>query len=82
MNSSEWIFSNFEIGLRFRKQINQSFIINFSDSTSTFIANSPNNAFYASNNTIPTWSTIPRTSYPYALIVPKADNSLTTILLD
>ena len=60
---------------------NQSFTINFSDSTSTFIANSPNNAFYASNNTIPTWSTIPRTSYPYALIVPKADNSLTTITI-
>jgi uncharacterized repeat protein (TIGR02543 family) len=60
---------------------NQSFTINFSDSTSTFIANSPNNAFYASNNTIPTWATIPRTSYPYALIVPKADNSLTTITI-
>jgi uncharacterized repeat protein (TIGR02543 family) len=48
---------------------------------STFIANSPNNAFYASNNTIPTWATIPRTSYPYALIVPKADNSLITITI-
>ena len=60
---------------------NQSFTINFSDSTSTFIATSPNNAFYASNNTVPTWATIPRTSYPYALIVPKADNSLTTITI-
>jgi uncharacterized repeat protein (TIGR02543 family) len=60
---------------------NQSFTINFSDSTSTFIATSPNNAFYASNNTVPTWATIPRTSYPYALIVPKADNALTTITI-
>jgi len=60
---------------------NQSFTINFSDSTNTFIATSPNNAFYASNNTVPTWATIPRTSYPYALIVPKADNSLTTITI-
>jgi uncharacterized repeat protein (TIGR02543 family) len=59
----------------------QSFTINFSDSTSTFIANCPNNAFYASNNTVPTWATIPRTSYPYALIVPKADNTLTTITI-
>jgi uncharacterized repeat protein (TIGR02543 family) len=60
---------------------NQSFTINFSDLTSTFIATSPNNAFYASNNTVPTWATIPRTSYPYALIVPKADNTLTTITI-
>jgi uncharacterized repeat protein (TIGR02543 family) len=60
---------------------NQSFTINFSDSTNTFIATSPNNAFYASNNTTPIWATIPRTSYPYALIVPKADNSLTTITI-
>ena len=62
---------------------NQSFTINFSDSTSTFIANSPNNAFYASNNALPTptWATIPRTSYPYALIVPKSDNALTTITI-
>jgi uncharacterized repeat protein (TIGR02543 family) len=58
---------------------NQSLTINFSDSTSTFIANSPNNAFYASNNTVPTWGVIPRTAYPYALVVPKADNALTTI---
>ena len=62
---------------------NQSFTINFSDSTSTFIATSPNNAFYASNNALPTptWATIPRTSYPYALIVPKSDNALTTITI-
>ena len=60
---------------------NQSFTINFSDSTTTFIAISPNNAFYASNNTIPTWGTIPRTAYPYALIIPKADNALTTITI-
>ena len=62
---------------------NQSFTINFSDSTSTFIATSPNNAFYASNNALPTptWATIPRTSYPYALIVPDADNALTTITI-
>jgi uncharacterized repeat protein (TIGR02543 family) len=60
---------------------NQTFTINFSDSTSTFIATSPNNAFYASNNTLPTWATMPRTSYPYALIVPKSDNSLTTITI-
>ena len=61
--------------------LTQSFTINFSNGTSTFVANSPNNAFYASNNTVPTWATMPRTSYPYALIVPKADNSLTTITI-
>jgi uncharacterized repeat protein (TIGR02543 family) len=63
---------------------NQSFTINFSDSTSTFIATSPNNAFYASSNALPTptWApTVPRTSYPYAEIVPKADNALTTITI-
>jgi uncharacterized repeat protein (TIGR02543 family) len=60
---------------------NQSFTINFSDSTSTFIATSPNNAFYASNNIIPTWGTISRTAYPYALIVPKSHNALTTITI-
>jgi uncharacterized repeat protein (TIGR02543 family) len=59
---------------------NQSFTINFSDSTSTFIATSPNNAFYTANGGT-SWTTIPRTSYPYALIVPKADNSLTTITI-
>jgi uncharacterized repeat protein (TIGR02543 family) len=63
---------------------NQSFTINFSDSTSTFIATSPNNAFYASSNALPTptWApTVPRTSYPYAEIVPKAHNALTTITI-
>jgi uncharacterized repeat protein (TIGR02543 family) len=59
---------------------NQSFTINFSDSTNTFIATSPNNAFYTANSGT-SWTTIPRTSYPYALIVPKADNSLTTITI-
>jgi uncharacterized repeat protein (TIGR02543 family) len=59
---------------------NQSFTINFSDSTSTFIATSPNNAFYTANSGT-SWTTIPRTSYPYALIVPDADNSLTTITI-
>jgi uncharacterized repeat protein (TIGR02543 family) len=59
---------------------NQSFTINFSDSTNTFIAISPNNAFYTANSGT-SWTTIPRTSYPYALIVPNADNSLTTITI-
>jgi uncharacterized repeat protein (TIGR02543 family) len=60
---------------------NQALTINFSNSTSTFIANSPTNVFYASNNTVPTWGTIPRSAYPYALIVPKPDNALTTITI-
>ena len=59
---------------------NQSFTINFSDSTSTFIASSPNNAFYTVDNGA-SWITIQRSTYPYALIVPKADNSLTTITI-
>ncbi len=58
---------------------NQSFTINFSDSTSTFIASSPNNVLYASDTRVPTWGVVSRTVYPYALIVPKADNALTTI---
>lgn len=59
---------------------NQSFTINFSDGTNTFIATSPNNAFYTANSGT-SWTTIPSTSYPYALIVPNADNSLTTITI-
>ena len=57
---------------------NQSFTINFSNSTSTFIATSPNNAFYTADSGA-TWTNAPRTVYPYALIVPKSDNALTTI---
>jgi uncharacterized repeat protein (TIGR02543 family) len=59
---------------------NQSFTLNFSNSTSTFIATSPNNAFYTANGGT-TWTNAPRTTYPYALIVPKSDNALTTITI-
>jgi len=57
---------------------NQSFTMNFSDSTTTFVAISPNNAFYTADSGA-TWTNAPRTVYPYALIVPNSDNALTTI---
>ena len=60
---------------------NQSFTMNFSNSTSTFIANSPNNVLYTTNGGT-SWVNAPRTIYPYALIVPKSDNSLTTITIE
>jgi len=59
---------------------NQSFTINFSNSTNTFIATSPNNAFYTADSGA-TWTNAPRTVYPYALIVPNSDNALTTITI-
>jgi uncharacterized repeat protein (TIGR02543 family) len=59
---------------------NQTFTINFSDSTSTFIATSPNNVLYTTNSGT-SWINAPRTIYPYALIVPKSDNSLTTVTI-
>jgi uncharacterized repeat protein (TIGR02543 family) len=57
---------------------NQSFTLNFSNGTNTFIATSPNNVFYTANSGI-SWTNAPRTYYPYALIVPNSDNALTTI---
>jgi hypothetical protein len=57
---------------------NQSFTLNFSNSTNTFIATSPNNVFYTANSGV-SWTNAPRTYYPYALIVPNSDNALTTI---
>jgi uncharacterized repeat protein (TIGR02543 family) len=57
---------------------NQSFTLNFSNGTNTFIATSPNNVFYTANSGA-SWTNAPRTFYPYALIVPNSDNALTTI---
>lgn len=57
---------------------NQSFTLNFSNSTTTFIATSPNHVLYSTDDGA-TWINAPRTVYPYALIVPKSDNALTTI---
>ena len=57
---------------------NQTFTLNFSDSTSTFIATSPNHVLYSTNSGT-SWINAPRTVYPYALIVPNSDNALTTI---
>jgi uncharacterized repeat protein (TIGR02543 family) len=59
---------------------NQGFTLNFSNSTSTFIVTSPNNAFYTADGGT-TWTNAPRTAYPYALVVPKSDNALTTITI-
>jgi uncharacterized repeat protein (TIGR02543 family) len=59
---------------------NQGCILNFSDGSNTNIANSPNSVFYTSNSGT-TWTNIPRTSYPYALIVPNADNCVTSIVI-
>jgi len=60
--------------------LNQSFIMNFSDSTNTQIYNSPNYTFYTANSGT-TWTNAPRTIYPYALIVPNSDNALITITI-
>ena len=57
---------------------NQGIIINYSDSTSTTILSSPTNALYTANSGT-SWTTIPRTFYPYSLIVPTSDNALTTL---
>ena len=59
---------------------NQGCILNFSDSSNTIISNSPNSVFYTSNSGT-SWTTIPRASYPYALIVPNADNCITSIVI-
>jgi uncharacterized repeat protein (TIGR02543 family) len=59
---------------------NQSFTLNFSNSTNTFIATSPNNVFYTADSGA-TWTNAPRTRYPYALVIPKSDNALTTITI-
>ena len=59
---------------------NQGCILNFSDGSNTNISNSPNSVFYTSNSGS-TWTTIPRASYPYALIVPAADNCITSIVI-
>jgi uncharacterized repeat protein (TIGR02543 family) len=59
---------------------NQSFTMNFSNGTSTFIATSPNHVLYSNDNGA-SWINAPRTRYPYALVVPKSDNALTTITI-
>jgi uncharacterized repeat protein (TIGR02543 family) len=59
---------------------NQTFTLNFSNSTNTFIAASPNHVLYSTNSGT-SWINAPRTVYPYALIVPKSDNALTTITI-
>lgn len=59
---------------------NQTFTMNFSNSTTTFISTSPNNVLYSTNSGT-SWINAPRTVYPYALIVPKSDNALTTITI-
>jgi uncharacterized repeat protein (TIGR02543 family) len=57
---------------------NQGIIINYSDSTSTTMISSPTNALYTANSGT-SWTTIPRTYYPYSLIVPTSDNAITTL---
>jgi uncharacterized repeat protein (TIGR02543 family) len=64
--------------------INQTLTINFSNGTSTFIANSPNSFFYTTNGGT-TFINPPKSLYPYAAYVgnvlglPKSDNTITTI---
>jgi len=60
--------------------LNQSFFMNFSNSTNTQIYNSPNYRVYTADNGA-TLSDPPRTVYPYASIVPKSHNALTTITI-
>jgi hypothetical protein len=60
--------------------LTQSLRINYSDGYNTTIFNSPNNAFYTTT-TGSSWTDAPRTIYPYALVVPKSDNALTTITI-
>jgi uncharacterized repeat protein (TIGR02543 family) len=59
---------------------NQGCILNFSDGSNTIISNSPNSVFYTTNSGT-TWTTIPRSIYPYALIAPAADNCITSIVI-
>jgi uncharacterized repeat protein (TIGR02543 family) len=59
---------------------NQSFTMNFSNSTNTFIATSPNHVLYSTNSGS-SWINAPNTVYPYALIVPNSHNALTTITI-
>jgi uncharacterized repeat protein (TIGR02543 family) len=64
--------------------LNQTLTINFSNGTSTFIANSPNSFFYTTNGGT-TFINPPKSLYPYAAYVgnvlglPKSDNTITTI---
>jgi uncharacterized repeat protein (TIGR02543 family) len=57
---------------------NQSFTLNFSNSTSTLISTSPNNVFYTANSGA-SWTNAPNTYYPYYGIITNSDNALTTI---
>jgi uncharacterized repeat protein (TIGR02543 family) len=66
--------------------LNQTLTLIFSNSTSTFIANSPNNYFYTTNSGS-TFINTAKTLYPYADYVgnvaglPKSDNTITTLTL-
>jgi uncharacterized repeat protein (TIGR02543 family) len=66
--------------------LNQTLTINFSNGTSTFIANSPNSFFYTTNGGT-TFINPQKTLYPYAAYVgnvsglPKSDNTITTITI-
>jgi uncharacterized repeat protein (TIGR02543 family) len=66
--------------------LNQTLTMNFSNATSTFIANSPNSFFYTTDGGS-TFTNPSKTLYPYAAYVgnvlglPKSDNTITTITI-
>jgi hypothetical protein len=53
---------------------NQCFTINFSDGSSTFIANSPTNVLYTASTSPVNWVTAPKTSYPYGNVLNNLGN--------
>jgi uncharacterized repeat protein (TIGR02543 family) len=59
---------------------NQSFTINFSNGSATFIANSPTNVLYTVSTNPPNWVTAPKDRYPYQTIQ-DSFNALTAITI-
>jgi uncharacterized repeat protein (TIGR02543 family) len=59
---------------------NQGFTINFSDGSSTFIANSPSNILYTASTSPANWVTAPKDRYPYQNIQ-DSFNALTAITI-
>jgi uncharacterized repeat protein (TIGR02543 family) len=59
---------------------NQCFTINFSNSSSTFIANSPTNVLYTASTSPVNWVTAPKSRYPYQNIQ-DSFNALTAITI-
>ena len=54
---------------------NQSFTINFSTGSSTFIANSPTNVLYTASTSLPlNWVSAPKNRYPYGDVLDTSGN--------